>query len=51
MKYYERKIVLYGEFADDEEAILFTNYAKVHYLTSYKKSYEEALELINELLR
>ncbi|MCM3638323.1 helix-turn-helix domain-containing protein [Sporosarcina luteola] len=47
MEYYERKIELYGEFADDEEAILFTKFARVHYLTSYKKEYKKALDLIN----
>lgn len=47
MEYYEHKILLYGEFADDEEAILFTKFAKVHYLTSYKKAYAEALDQIN----
>jgi len=46
MEYYVRKLSLYGEFADDEEAILFTKFAKVHYLTSYKKAYAEALEII-----
>ncbi|MCG7346349.1 helix-turn-helix domain-containing protein [Sporosarcina sp. ACRSL] len=47
MKYYVRKIELYGEFADDEEAVYFPTYVRTHYLTSYKKSYEEALDLIN----
>lgn len=47
MKYYERKILLYGEFADDEDAVLFTKFANVHYLTSYKRAYQEALDLIN----
>lgn len=46
MEYYERKLLLYGEFADDQEAILFTKFAKVHYLTSYKQAYQEALKLI-----
>ncbi|WP_432361725.1 helix-turn-helix domain-containing protein [Sporosarcina sp. UB5] len=48
MEYYERKLLLYGEFADDEEAILFTKYAKIHYMTSYKKAYQEALDSLNE---
>lgn len=47
MEYYERKLLLYGEFADDEEALLFTKFARVHYLTSYKKEYQEALDLID----
>lgn len=47
MKYYERKMLLYGEFADDEDAILFTKFANVHYLTSYKRAYQEASNLLN----
>ncbi|MFS0691099.1 helix-turn-helix transcriptional regulator [Sporosarcina sp. 179-K 8C2 HS] len=47
MDYYERKLSLYGEFADDEEAVLFAKYTKVHYLTSYKRAYQDAWELIN----
>lgn len=47
MEYYERKLTQYGEFAEDRDAILFTKYAHVHYLTTYKKKYDEALELIN----
>ncbi len=47
LEYYERKILLYGEFADDKDAIPFINFVKIHYLTSYKKAYGEALELIN----
>ena len=49
-KYYERKMELYGEFADDKESIFFTIFTKVHYMTSYQKSYEEALDLINSFL-
>ncbi|WP_339254802.1 helix-turn-helix transcriptional regulator [Sporosarcina sp. FSL W8-0480] len=47
MRYYERKMSLYGEFAEDEDAILFTKFANVHYLTSYKKDYGEAQKLID----
>lgn len=47
MAYYEQKILLYGEFADDRDAIPFIQYIKIHYLNSYNRSYEEALELIN----
>ena len=48
IQYYERKILNYGEFADDRDAIPFTNYVKIHYLTTYEKEYGEALELIQE---
>ncbi|MDW0118041.1 helix-turn-helix transcriptional regulator [Sporosarcina thermotolerans] len=47
MEYYERKLLLYGEFADDKEVMFFTIFAKVHYLTSYKKEYKAAMELID----
>ncbi|QTD43447.1 XRE family transcriptional regulator [Sporosarcina sp. Te-1] len=46
MEYYEKKILLYGELVDDRDAIPFTNYIHIHYLTSYKKAYSEALELV-----
>ncbi|WP_432362951.1 helix-turn-helix domain-containing protein [Sporosarcina sp. UB5] len=46
IQYYERKILNYGEFADDRDAIPFTNFIKIHYLTTYEKDYGEALELI-----
>ena len=42
-KYYERKMELYGEFADDKDSVFFTVFTNVHYMTSYKKTYEEAL--------
>ena len=48
IQYYERKILNYGEFADDRDAIPFINYVKIHYLTTYEKDYGEALELIQE---
>ncbi|MGN7386461.1 XRE family transcriptional regulator [Sporosarcina sp. SAFN-015] len=47
MEYYERKLLLYGEFADDEDSVLFTKFASVHYLTSYKKAYQEASHLLD----
>lgn len=50
MEYYERKLLLYGEFADDEEVIFFTKYAKIHYLTSYQHAYMEASDLLDEYL-
>lgn len=46
MEYYEEKILLYGELADDRDAIPFINYITIHYLTSYKKAYAKALELV-----
>ncbi len=50
MEYYERKLLLYGEFADDEEVIFFTKYTKIHYLTSRQHAYMEASDLLDEYL-
>jgi len=47
LRYYEQKILQYGVFAEDNDAIPFINFMKIHYLTTYKKAYGEALELIN----
>lgn len=44
-RFYSKKLELYGEFAEDEEAIYFTRLLEVHYLNSYKHSYAEALHL------
>ena len=46
IKYYVKKITLYGEFADDIEAVFFTTFIEVHYLNSYEKSHERALHLL-----
>lgn len=48
ISYYEKKILHYGEFADDRDAIPFIRYVKIHYLTSYEKKFGEALELLKE---
>ncbi|WP_391117914.1 helix-turn-helix domain-containing protein [Psychrobacillus sp. L3] len=45
--YYLQKLISYGEFADDEDSKVFTQYAEIHYLNSYKKMYEEADHLYN----
>lgn len=45
---YENKILHYGEFADDRDAVPFIHFVKIHYLTSYEKEYGEALELIKK---
>ena len=45
-KYYTKKIELYGELADDKEATLFAKYTEIHYLNSYQKDYEKALNLL-----
>ncbi|MFC5602143.1 helix-turn-helix domain-containing protein [Sporosarcina koreensis] len=50
MEYYERKLLLYGEFADDEEVVFFTKYGKIHYLTTYQHAYSEASDLLDEYL-
>lgn len=46
MNDYVKKIVLYGEFAEDKEAIIFTKFIEIEYLNSFKKDYEKALHLL-----
>lgn len=46
-EYYIRKLLAYSEFADDDDSKIFTHYAEIHYLNSYKKMYEEANRLYN----
>ncbi|MFJ5770699.1 helix-turn-helix domain-containing protein [Psychrobacillus sp. NPDC093180] len=48
-EYYLNKLLAYSEFADDEDSKIFTYYAAIHYLTSYKKRYVEADHLFNTL--
>jgi len=47
--YYLKKLVQYGDFAEDKEAFFFTKFTEVHYLNSYKKSYKKALLLLEKL--
>jgi transcriptional regulator with XRE-family HTH domain len=51
MDYYFKKLIQYGEFADDEEAIIFVKFAEIHYLNSYKNSFIEALLLSDQYLQ
>jgi len=44
--FYSKKLELYGEFTDDEEAFFFPSFLKVHYLNSYKQEYGEALRFL-----
>lgn len=46
MAYYARKLSLYAELADDDDAMDFTKYAQVHYLTSYQHDYKKARALL-----
>ena len=46
MNYYVKKIALYGEFADDKDAILFTKFIEIEFLNSFKKDHEKALHLL-----
>lgn len=48
-QYYTHKIKLYGEFTDDEEILSFARFAEIHYLNSYTKEYQKALECIDKL--
>ena len=46
--YYLKKLTQYGEFSEDKNAIFFTLLAKVHYLNSFKKDFQAALQLLEE---
>lgn len=46
IKYYVKKIALYGEFADDKDSILFTKFIEIEYLNSFKKDHKKALQLL-----
>lgn len=48
--HYLEKLVQYGNFAEDKLSIFFSEFAKIHYLNSYKKSYEDALLLVNHAI-
>ncbi|MBS4218928.1 helix-turn-helix transcriptional regulator [Bacillus sp. FJAT-49711] len=48
--YYLEKLKLYGEFADDPNAIIFCDLMNIEYLISINRDYKGALELINENL-
>lgn len=47
--YYLKKLVQYGKFAEDKEALFFAKFNEVRYLNSYKNSYKEALLLLDKL--
>lgn len=49
--YYKEKLQLYSKLAEDDEAFYFTKFLDIHYLNSYKKSYEEAYTLINHYIK
>lgn len=46
MNDYVKKIALYGEFADDKEAVMFTQFIEIEYLNSFKKNHEKVLHLL-----
>ena len=48
--YYNQKLALYAEFSDDDEPRFFNRFSHVHYLTTYKKAYQEALDSIEEFM-
>ncbi|QFG00523.1 XRE family transcriptional regulator [Psychrobacillus glaciei] len=45
--YYLQKLHSYSEFAEDKDAKVFIYFAEIHYLSSYKKMYQEANHLYN----
>lgn len=49
LDYYERKILQYGEFADDEQAVWYTRLMRIHQLNSVRGDCAEALRKLDEL--
>ncbi|WP_186672244.1 helix-turn-helix transcriptional regulator [Sporosarcina sp. BP05] len=49
--FYSKKLELYGQFAEDEEAFFFTKFLKVHHLNSYKHAYGEALRFLKPYIK
>ncbi len=49
LDYYERKILQYGEFAEDEQAVWYTRLMRIHQLNSVCRNYKEALRKLDEL--
>lgn len=49
--YYNRKLELYADLSDDDEPRFFNAFSQVHYLTTYKKSYQEALDCIHDFFK
>jgi transcriptional regulator with XRE-family HTH domain len=49
--FYSKKLELYGEFAEDEEAFFFPKFLKVHHLNSYKQAYGEALHCLEPYIK
>ncbi|WP_040285867.1 helix-turn-helix domain-containing protein [Sporosarcina koreensis] len=49
LDYYERKILQYGEFAEDEHAIWYTKLMRIHQLNSMRGDSEGALRKLDEL--
>ncbi|WP_432352878.1 helix-turn-helix domain-containing protein [Sporosarcina sp. A2] len=49
LSYYEQKLIQYGEFAEDKQAILYTKTIRIHQLNSFHHNYEEALRRLDSL--
>ncbi|MCM3758600.1 helix-turn-helix domain-containing protein [Sporosarcina aquimarina] len=49
LDYYERKLLQYGEFAEDDHANWFTKLVRIHQLNSFRHDHETALEKLSEL--
>lgn len=49
LDYYERKLLQYGEFAEDDHAFWFTKLVRIHQLNSFHHDHETALKKLSEL--
>ncbi len=49
LSYYERKILEYKKFAEDEQSVFFTEIMRIHQLNSFKHKYNEALKQLDAM--
>ncbi len=49
LSYYEQKLIQYGEFAEDEQAVWYTKTIRIHQLNSFHHNYEETLKRLDSL--
>lgn len=49
LDYYEKKLLQYGEFAEDDHAFWFTKLVRIHQLNSFRHDHETALKKLSEL--
>lgn len=49
LDYYEKKLLQYGEFAEDDHAVWYTKLIRIHQLNSFQHDHDTALRKLSEL--